>query len=634
MIRPGWMSAFAVVVIAVAGSALAADEPKIVVHRLTFSGVRQVDESLLRAALATQGSSRLPWGKKKYFDRARFQADLQRIHAFYADRGFPDARVASFDIALNQDSTRVDLRIHVTEGEPIRVGALTFKGFEDVPPRPLAGFKRRAPVKVGAPLDRAAVATMREAAMNLLRDHGYPWPAVTVDQVTRAPRDVELQFVANPGFKACFGDAEVTGAFEVSESLIRRELLFQPGDPYRLSVVQESQRKLYDLELFQFVSIRPLSATSEEGKAEAEANGGRVPMRVTVAENKHRHVNLSVGYGTEDKARVEARLRQLNVFGGARTGELHGKWSSLDRGLQFQFTNPYFFAPRWSLELTGQQWYEYEPLFKSRTSGGHATFSYRPGTANVVSLTLTDLYQSSRISNEALADLSLRPTLISLGLDPRTGMQDGTLTALAIDARRTTARNPLNSRNGYVVALHLEKAGGIVRGDYNYTNASIDARQYVPLPGRVVLAGRLQFGAIRPYGGDEAALVPFAKRYFLGGADSLRGWGRYDVSPLSGSGLPIGGLTMLAATLEVRGTVWGQLGGVLFVDAGNVWSDPWIVKAHDLRYDVGPGLRYTTPIGPLRIDLGYQLNPIPGLLVNGKPESRRWRVHFSIGQAF
>jgi outer membrane translocation and assembly module TamA len=80
--------------------------------------------------------------------------------------------------------------------------------------------------------------------------------------------------------------------------------------------------------------------------------------------------------------------------------------------------------------------------------------------------------------------------------------------------------------------------------------------------------------------------------------------------------------------------LWGNLTGVAFVDAGNVWAKKWGFDFRDMRYDVGPGLRYNTPVGPIRVDVGYQLNPIPGLLVNGKPEQRRFRIHFSIGQAF
>jgi len=128
--------------------------------------------------------------------------------------------------------------------------------------------------------------------------------------------------------------------------------------------------------------------------------------------------------------------------------------------------------------------------------------------------------------------------------------------------------------------------------------------------------------------------VPFAKKYFLGGASSIRGWGRYEVSPLDPSGLPVGGNSLVAASSELRASLHGALGGVVFVDAGNVWANAGGVDLNDLRYAVGAGLRYRTAIGPIRFDFGYQLNPIDGLIVNGSGQTRRWRVHFSIGQAF
>src|SRR5439155_23006151 len=141
---------------------------------------------------------------------------------------------------------------------------------------------------------------------------------------------------------------------------------------------------------------------------------------------------------------------------------------------------------------------------------------------------------------------------------------------------------------------------------------------------------RLQIGNISPPGGEQK-LVPFSKKYFLGGATSLRGWGRFEVSPLSASGLPLGGDSLFAFTSELRAALRGNLGGVLFLDAGNVWADAWGIKLGDLRYAVGPGLRYQTPICPIRFDVGYQLNPIDALLSNPAVPARRWRIHFSVG---
>jgi outer membrane translocation and assembly module TamA len=149
---------------------------------------------------------------------------------------------------------------------------------------------------------------------------------------------------------------------------------------------------------------------------------------------------------------------------------------------------------------------------------------------------------------------------------------------------------------------------------------------------RFVWANRVQIGTIDPLAGEAG--VPFFKRYFLGGATSIRGWGRFEVSPLSGFGLPIGGFSMLQGSSEVRLPLAGKLGGAAFLDYGNVGAESGKFTGQGLRYAIGPGLRYLTPVGPARIDFGYQLNRIPNLRVNGVPEARQWRVHFSIGQAF
>jgi outer membrane protein insertion porin family/translocation and assembly module TamA len=223
--------------------------------------------------------------------------------------------------------------------------------------------------------------------------------------------------------------------------------------------------------------------------------------------------------------------------------------------------------------------------------------------------------------------------LIRLGLDPTTGLQDGTLNAIGFDAYHSTADSVLNAHRGYQIAFHAEQAGRFLPGSFKYYAMSADGRHYLPISERVVVASRLQLGSIAAPGTDPKS-VPFSKLYFLGGATSVRGWGQFEISPLSGSGLPIGGNSLLAFSEELRARLHGNLGGVLFLDGGNVWASGWTIKLNDLRYAIGPGLRYQTPVGPIRLDLGYQLNPIPGLIVGVAPQARRWRIHFSIGQAF
>jgi outer membrane protein insertion porin family/translocation and assembly module TamA len=595
------------------------------VHGVKFSGAQQIRGSDLKAVLATQPSSKLPWGRKNYFDRAKFEADLKRIQAFYADRGFPDARVTAFDVRLNKSQTNVDITVHVSEGQPIVVSDVAFQGFQGAPGPGLERLQSRASLRKGSRLDRSALNSTREVALNLLRDNGYPYAKVAIEQQpTSDPKKVDVTFAATPGVKAWFGPIEVAGNKNVGDEIIRRQMLYEPGQLYNRALLLRSQRKLYNLELFQFANIQNLNP---------EQRPAEVSTRVTVAEAKPRRLQFSAGYGSEEKVRVEGEWRHLNFLGGARQFGVNAKWSSLDHGVRANLNQPYFLGSDFTLGFEVHQWYDDEPAFRQRSSGGRLTFTRQISERTTWLVSLLDDFTSSTISNAALSDPTFRPQLIALGLDPRTGSQTGTLNAIAFDLLRRTAANPLSATKGYYASAHLEQAGHWVRGTFAYTALSGEARGYAPVTRRVVFAARLQYGTIRPSGGVESE-VPFFKRLFLGGSDSLRGWGRFEISPLSGSGLPIGGFTLLAGSGEARVNLAGKLGAVAFLDLGNVWADAWRVHLNDLRYDVGPGLRYDTPIGPVRVDLGYQLNPIPGLLVDGQPRTRRWRVHFSIGQAF
>jgi outer membrane protein insertion porin family/translocation and assembly module TamA len=610
--------------VVLAAAAACKEGGTIKVHSLSFKGVKAVDASRLKDALATRQSSKIPWGKKYFFDRSRFDADLKRVQAFYADRGFPDARVTGFDVKLNEKQDEVDLTVTIAEGDPVVVKAIDFSGFEAIPPAHLDDLKKRAPLKVGQPRDRQLVVSTRELAVNELKDHGFPYGKVSTDEDDGADgKQARLTFAAEPGKIAHFGTVEIVGNKSVDEHIIRRQLTFKPGELFQRNVVQDSQRRLYGLELFQFANVEPLNQ---------EQQPDDVPVRVTVAEGNHQRVNFGVGYGTEEKARVDAEYHHVNFLGGARSAGAHVRWSSLDRGVRLDFTQPYFLDPHLSLGAEGQQWYTYTPAYNSVVSGAKLTLTDRISQHTSWSVSLTSEHDVSSITDLAFNDPNIRNTLIALGLDPTTREQNGNLNALGADFQHSTADNLLNAHRGFQIALHVEEAGRLVRGSFNYYAASADGRHYLPISDDIVLASRVQVGNIRPVGNDPAN-VPFGKKYFLGGATSIRGWGRYEVGPLV-SGQPIGGNSMFAFSEEVRATLRGKLGGVIFLDAGNVWADSGGFKFGELRYAVGPGLRYQTPIGPIRFDLGYQLNPTPDLIVNGNPQSRRWRLHFSIGQAF
>jgi outer membrane protein assembly complex protein YaeT len=619
---------------AATGGCVEGEQSAVRVSSVKLNGVKAVKAGQLKDVLATVQSSKLPWGAKHYFTREQFEADLKRIVAFYRDRGFPDAKVTSFDVKMNDKQDAVDITLNIEEGEPIVVEAVEYQGFEVLPPGELDELKGRIALKANAPLDRAVAQASRESALDEVKDHGYPYATV---RITERPGSSErariITVSATPGTLARYGAIEVQGNTSVSDNVVTRQLTFRPNRRFRLSQLQESQRRLYSLETFQFANVEPVVVEGQQPEI--------VPVKVTVTEGKHRKVNFGLGYGSEEKGRASIDWRHVNFFGGARTLQLEGSYSALSRGGRVNFRQPYVFGPRYNLLTTAQSWHRDEPAYDLNTRGGRVSLertfarrgpiSQRQGTMSA-SLTYTNEFQSYSVEQFALDDPGAHDLLISLGLDPLNGTARGLLSSIDLDFHRSTADSTVNARRGYTLDVHLERAGSFLRGDYDFAEMILEGRYYLPLADLAVVAVKARGGSIGAPRGDNLK-VPFFRRYFLGGSNSLRGWGRFNVSPLH-NGLPIGGHTMFESSVELRAPIWGNLSAVLFADGGNVWNDAWAFDFSDMRYDAGPGLRYMTPIGPIRADLGYQLNRIPGLLIDGKKETRRFRFHFSIGQAF
>ena len=599
------------------------EEGDIQISGLSFNGVEQVDKDALAGALQTKKGSWIPWSRKRYFDRRAFEADLKRIEAFYRDRGFPDARVRSFDLKLNDTQDKIDVTVEIVEGEPIRVAAIELRGFDVLPESRQRELRNTLPLQPGRPLDRQLAVASRERALNALRDEGYPYAEVEVQDGEAGPRQRRLTFQATPNVLAHFGEVDIHGFASVDANVIRRQLTFKSGDRFTRRALRDSQRKLYGLELFEFANVESLE--------EPVLMNEDVPVRVTVAEGKHRKLTTGIGYGTEEQARARVRWEHLNLFGGAQQFSAEAKWSSLDRGVRTDYREPYFLSRHLSLNVNGEVWHAAEPVYESDQLGGRVILRHQGSPQNVFDLALTNEYLKSVVEEEALQDPTIRDDLIALGLDPITGETRGTVSSIAFSVTRNTSNNPINATRGYLLSAQVEQAGNWLWGTYNFWAATADARHYFTA-GPVSVASRVHLGSITP-NDDNEANVPFNRRYFLGGSSSIRGWGRFEVGPLS-EGFPIGGLSMLEGSSEMRVPLVGKFSLAGFFDFGNVWSGPRDFDLGDLRYAVGPGLRYQTPIGPARLDVGYQINPIEGLLINGEPQKRRYRIHFSIGQPF
>jgi outer membrane protein assembly complex protein YaeT len=613
-----------------AASSLQSEE--IEVRSFRLEGVEQVDEGRLRSVLVTRAPSIVPWRDRPRFDRRVFEADLKRIVAYYNDRGYPDARIAQTDVRPTDDQKGVHIVVRVAEGSPLLVERLDLAGFDILGDR-VEPLNERAAELVGGPADANALRSLRERGIAELRDYGYPSPSVALEERTRGTGRVTLALVADPGLRANFGPVDVVGVKSVGEAIVTRQLTYKPGDLFSAGALRQSQRELSRLELFEFARVEAVPA---------ETPGADVRTRVTLTEGKPRRLSLSAGYGSEEHLRGEIDWRHVNFLGGARTGGVHAKWSSLTRGVRARLSEPYFFSPRYTGQVEGGWWVDDEPAYVLESRGIRLTMtrpfeprrsSQRRNTQTKLVAWYTLAHEDYRISDEALADPASRDDLIALGLNPDTGEGSGLVSAVGVEWLRANLDDLIDATSGYQVSLRLEQAGRWPTGDFTYTETVLEVRHYWTIPGRAVLATRARGGAFAgPDPIDQN--VPFPKRYFLGGSTSLRGWGRFEVGPINESGVSVGGLTSFEASAEVRFPVWKRLGGVVFLDGGNTWDAAWRFYFDELRSNAGLGLRYRTPVGPVRFDVGYQLTKIPGLMIDGEPEQRHWRVHVSIGQAF
>lgn len=605
------------------------------VRSLEIQGVSGLDVGQITDVLATRVSGGLiPFiGKDRYFSARQFQADLYRIIAFLSDQGWPQARVTKVDIVRDEEDRAVDLTVHVDQGLPVIIDRVETYGFDVLSAEDQEAVARRVTLAAGRRRVQGDVRTTRNATLNVLQERGYAYSVVNVLEAEgSAPGHVALYVIAEPGPQATFGTITVRGNSGVSDGRVKSLLTMKEGQQFRISRVVESQRRLYNREIFQFVSIH-----AEPGASV----GAPVPVDVVLTQAKERRLSFTPGYGSEEKARITTTLRHLNFFGGARTAQATLRWSSLDRGFRANIEEPSLFRRGVSMSVGGQYWYANEPAYQLTTKGGRLTFAkqrersdsvQRRQSLTTMSLTFVNEWEDYTVSEAALTDATFYDELIALGLNPNTGQGSGQLLALALDVQRNTTPNLLDARSGYLLQMHVEQAGRWMFGDFNYLEYTAEARKYQTV-GNLVLAGRVRAGTIDAPG-LLASNVPFFKRYVLGGSADMRGWGRFEVAPLTMSGLPIGGHSMFQSSGELRIPAFGNLSAVLFVDAGNVWYDSFDFNLGDLLVNVGPGLRYRTPIGPVRVDLGYQLTRLEGLLISGEPEPRRWRVHFSIGQAF
>jgi outer membrane protein assembly factor BamA len=506
----------------------------------------------------------------------------------------------------------------VTPENPSTVAEVRLEGFEVLPVAVREDLEGELGLRPQITLTDEIEQRAGERAVEILQNNGYPYAQVGIAREPIDARSARVVVRAQPGTLGYFGAIDIAGNRRIDDAIIRRRLAYAPGDLFRRSSIERTQRRIGSLGLFKSVEIRA---------HDIDMQPAEVPTIITVEEQSPWQWNLSASYAAGERLGFDARISHLNFLGAARRLDLQGRVSRIERMGEVAFTQTEAWHPALSLSLQARHREIDEYSFFVLSRGGQAAVSWQWTPA---------------FSTTASFASALERSDVDAGIDALLGLQDGMLNAWSVDLddRRVRA----DPQSGFIISsidappvqtlsLHVEQAGGWMPGTFNYFNVIGELRRYHRvLDDRVTFAGRFRYGAIDP--AKVEADIPLLKRFFLGGSNEMRGWGVYELGPLSPLGEPIGGKSMMTATAEARIRILPRVIAAVFVEAGNVWQDAWAVHVNDLLYDMGPGLRFTTPFGQFRVDFGYQLKPLDGLRIDGEPQNSRWRFNFGLGEAF
>ncbi len=577
------------------------EEVAVRISKVKIKGAKAVSKQDIEQSIGTESPSIKFWVKKPEFNEEVLIDDMVRIKRLYASHGYYDAE-ATYELKYNNDNSRVEITINIKEGEPVILTQLSITYQGDLTEETKKDIDKAIPLKVDKVFSPTGYQQTKGAIEEILSNEGHPKAVVQGEAlVNRKEKWAKTTFVVKPGPIYTFGTVTVEGNVEVESYVVSREALFKEGDIYSLQKINETQANIFQLGLFRSVVIDPVF--NEETRV--------ADIRIVVKERKQGSVKFGVGFGTEDKLRAQAIWTKRNFFGGGRRLEIAGKFSFITQRLETSVLQPYILGR--DSQLTGSLNFQRDdvPSFEGEsfltTAEVQKDFHEYYSAFGSFNIQLSRVQRSARRTPEERSRENFFLTFFNSGLE--------------VD----TTDNILNPTRGFVVASGLESSFRALFSDVNYFKGTIELRGYKQLM-KIVFASRITVGVIQPFGSTGTFDIPIFKRFFAGGSTSMRGFPFQKLGPLSQNGDPLGGNSLLVGSFEGRFPIYGEIGGVVFLDYGNVYPDEWEFDLSRLKYAPGVGLRYDTIIGPIRFDVGYALNPEPGI--------RRVQFFISIGQAF
>jgi outer membrane protein insertion porin family len=630
------------------------------ISSIGFSGNEVFDDRDLKRQIVMESPGVLAgllfWRDRSYpFNPVELQKDVARLRRFYGRQGFVHAEV---DYAVRLDSVDNDLDIEflVTEGDPLILQSVDFVGpdgrsafhaIADEERDSWRNFRRKSgTLRVGKRPSASETLRLKDETLTWLNNHGYAFSEVVVETDTDSTLNVvDLRFKILPGPRTVVSNIELNrldGQTGVSDRTVLRQLPFEVGDPYSYRQTVRGQRSLFALNVFRVVMVdlpdQPPDST--------------VDVRIRLQQANLQVVRALTGYSLDDGVNLEAEFQQRNFLGSARRltlsglintglGErtVDGFATSLRKRVSATLQQPYFLKKQLSSTLSAFFTRTEDSITQEEEVGGTASLVYEIIPFRTINAAFS-IARANPIGPSSIGESSFTRGIVSLA---------------GVFGK---ADNYLEPSRGYLIRPSLEHGTDLLFSDVTYWKTGISISGYRHVGRYAGIAARLFRGDLWPTGGvSDADAIELSRfnniRYYAGGSNDVRGWGPAALGPKSiepdSAGAPeynyepVGALSKLAGNLSYRFPIPGfgpSLQSAVFVDFAKLEGD-------DLRVGSGIGLRYQTPVGFVRLDLGIKMNPSPEDLrdpvdvfeaggVDGVPEDpwKRLRLHFGIGNAF
>lgn len=626
------------------------DEPVVISFHL--EGVEAVDAVDLRNRLATQPSGRYRWSEAWRLDPDALATDRRRVEAYYRERGYYQAKVEKVDV-MPAGEGRVRIGMRIVEGPPVKVVRLTVTGLDEAPEaRKKAG---RLALREGQVFTEAAYDAARAELVGALSSTGYA--VATVSQQARVlPEEgtAEVRYDVLPGPRFRFGRVFVAGTAAVPRHRIADQagIEIRQGDWYDEARLARVQTRVFDLGVFAGVRV-------SRGTPDPETR--TVPVVVAVREAPFRTLRVGPGFGfqvTRWEAQGLASWTDRNYF-----GELRRVQVDLRAGYAW-IPNPFQRKREGLVGLLGLEFSQPGALtrrvdasvrveLEKSLEEAYGFYSERLRLGTPIRLAPRWTF----VPSYNLEVYQLQDLVLDAGAPPVQFQNcPGDVCLLSyLEQRLSYDRrdDPITTTRGFYAAISVQEGFHLAGAGYTYLRFLPEVRGYLPLGQRTVLAARVRVGALIPLGEPEAA--PVVALFTSGGPLNMRGYGTQRLSPMTYQDslwVPTGGNGLLDGSLELRTPISGNLGGALFVDAGNVSGASALPTEYQRALDLsqlqlagGLGIRYATPFGPLRVDVAMR---VPTDWSAGVPFAHRFptvpgdsghrepiaALHLSLGEAF